>query len=113
MTQTRYISGQPGIFQSIFKAVSFIMAAIVSVFLLMIGGIVAFFLIGALLVLGLVAFVYFWAKAKITGRPFGPKAQFEQARRDMEAQFQNYRETAGDGPIIEAHDTPDGWSVED
>ncbi len=72
----------------------------------------AFFVIAGLVVLGLIAFSFFWLKAKITGKPFGPKAQFEQARKDMEAQFSSYREAAG-GPVIDATQTPDGWSVEE
>ena len=73
----------------------------------------AFFLLSGLVVLGLSAFIFFWARAKLTGKPFGPTAQFEKARADMEAQFKTYRDIQGDGPILNAQKTPDGWSVED
>jgi len=81
----------------------------------------AFFVVAGLGLLGLVIFIFFWARAKLFGKPFGPKAQFEAARRDMEAQFQgmdlnmdrNGPSAKGDGPIIDAHQTPEGWSVED
>ena len=76
------------------------------------GAVVAFFILTGIVVLGLAAFTFFWAKAKVTGKPFGPKAQFEKARQDMEAQFKAYREQT-DGPVLDAQKTPDGWSVED
>jgi len=57
--------------------------------------------------------LFFWGRAKLFGKPFGPKAQFEAARKDMEAQFQgmdlnmerNGPRKNGDGPIIDAHQT--------
>ena len=66
-------------------------------------------------------FAFLWARAKLFGKPFGPRAQFEAARRDMEAQFEgmdlnmerNGPREGGDGPIIDAHQTPEGWSVDD
>ena len=75
---------------------------------------------------GFVIFAFFWAKAKITGKPFGPKAmmgaQMEQMRKDMEAQMggqlgadasSRLLKPAGQGPVVDAHRTPDGWSVDD
>ncbi len=113
MTQTKNISGAGGIFGSLVKTLVLAIAAIGSIFLIVTSAVVAFFIIAGIVVLGLVAFAFFWTKAKITGRPFGPKAQFEKARRDMEAQFNSYREQVGDGPVLDAQRTPDGWSVED
>jgi len=113
MTQTRYIAGQPGLIRSIFRTLVVGIVAIGSLFLLISSAVVAFFILAGLVFFGFVAFSIFWAKAKITGKPFGPKAQFEQARRDMEAQFQSYQETVGDGPVLDAQETPDGWSVEE
>ena len=42
-------------------------------------------------------------------------AQFEQMRKDMETQMgpQAASETKGQGPIVDAVQTPDGWSVDD
>ncbi len=113
MTQTKHISGSTGPLGTLARTVFLAVAAIGSIFLLITGAVVAFFLLAGIVMLVVAAFSFFWAKAKITGRPFGPKAQFEKAREDMEAQFNAYRETMGDGPVIDAQQTPDGWSVED
>ena len=82
----------------------------------------AFFVLAGLVVIGLVIFAFLWLRAKVLGRPFGPKAQFEAAQRDMEAQMKQARRSTdegfssdsydADGPVIDAHKTPDGWSVE-
>lgn len=95
------------------RTIFLVVAAVGSIFLLITSAVVAFFIIAGVALLGLAAFSFFWAKAKVTGKPFGPKAQFEQARKDMEAQFNGYREQVGDGPVLDAEKTPDGWSVED
>lgn len=113
MTQAKYISGKSNVFGSVFRALVFGVAAIGSIFLLITSAVVAFFIIAGIFLLGLAAFSFFWAKAKVTGKPFGPKAQFEKAREDMEAQFKTYREESGQGPVLDAQNTPDGWSVED
>lgn len=113
MTQTKNISGAGGVFGSLVKAAILTIAAVGSIFLIVTSAVVAFFIIAGIVVLGFVAFAFFWTKAKITGKPFGPKAQFEKARQDMEAQFNAYREQVGDGPVLDAQRTPDGWSVED
>ncbi|WP_409431909.1 hypothetical protein ACJ3XI_06695 [Litorimonas sp. RW-G-Af-16] len=96
-------------------------AAVGGIFMLAFSAAFALFAVAGIALLGFLAFCVFWVRAKILGRPFGPKAQFEAARRDMEAQFhgmdlnmeQNGPRENGDGPIIDAHRTPDGWSVDD
>ena len=78
----------------------------------------AFFVVSGLVILGLVVFAFFWTRAKLFGRPFGPTAQFEAARKEMATQMKSARPSmaAGvddeDGPVIDAHQTPDGWSVD-
>ena len=113
MTRTRHISGSSGPLGTIARTIFLVVAAVGSIFLLITSAVVAFFIISGIVLLGLAAFAFFWGKAKITGKPFGPKAQFERARQDMEAQFSTYREPAGDAPVLDAQQTPDGWSVED
>jgi len=88
-----------------------------------------FILIAGIAIIALIAAAIFWVRAKILGKPFGPKAQLDKMRRDMEqsmdAQFEtvrpNQRSNAGhnsptnkpaDGPVIDAHQTPEGWSVD-
>lgn len=75
----------------------------------------AFFVVMGIALLAFLAFAFFWTKAKVLGKPFGPKAQFEAARRDMEAQMgrTSPMQANTDGPIIDAHQTPEGWSVDD
>ncbi len=80
---------------------------------------VAFFVVAGIAVIGFLIFAFFWAKAKITGKPFGPKAmmgaQFEQMRKEMDVQMEPFAspDAQEQGPIVEAHRTPDGWSVDD
>lgn len=90
-------------------------AAIGGIFMLAFSAAVAFFVIVGIALVGLVAFGFFWVRAKLFGKPFGPKAQFEaranKMRSDLEAQINP--SASDDGPIIDAHRTPDGWSVDD
>ncbi len=94
-------------------------AAIGGFFMLAFSAAFAFFVVIGLALVALVVFAFFWTRAKLFGKPFGPKAQFEAARKDMEAQFQgmdlNMQRNGpkGSGPIIDAHQTPEGWSVDD
>jgi len=113
MTQTKSITGSSGVFGTLARTVFLAVAAIGSIFLLVTSAVVAFFILAGLVMLGLAAFAFFWARAKITGKPFGPKAQYEKAREDMESQFKAYREQVEEGPVLDAQQTPDGWSVEE
>ena len=96
-------------------------AAIGGLFMVVFLGAFAFFVVAGLVLVGCVVFAFLWGRAKLFGKPFGPKAQFEAARKDMEAQFQdmdlnmerNGPRAYGDGTIIDAHQTPEGWSVDD
>lgn len=83
----------------------------------------ALFAVAGIAVIGFLIFAFFWTKAKLTGKPFGPRAQFEQMRKEMEAQaaqsmgasaagHAHQRRDFG-GPVVDAHRTPDGWSVDD
>ncbi len=84
----------------------------------------ALFAVAGIAVIGFVVFAVLWLRAKILGKPFGPKAQFEAARKEMEMQFQGMDlnmdshgprdkgRDKGEGPIIDAHETPEGWSVD-
>lgn len=112
MTNTYHISGQPSILQNIMRVLFLSVAAIGGFFMLAFSAAFAFFVVAGLAIVGFVAFAFFWARAKLFGKPFGPKAHFEAARADMEAQFNAARREV-DGPIIDAHRTPEGWSVDD
>lgn len=117
MSQTFNIAGRGNLISNMMRGLFVAAATIGGLFLFAASAAFAFFVLAGLVILGLVVFAFFWARAKLFGRPFGPKAQFEAARRDMEAQMKSARpgSNAGleeDGPVIDAHRTPDGWSVD-
>jgi len=125
MTQTYSIQGRrPGLFSTVARTIFLAVAAIGGLFMLLFSAAFALFAVAGIAVIAFLVFAFFWAKAKITGKPFGPKAmmgeQFEQMRQDMETQMggapkkaMNSNAAAGQGPIVDAHRTPDGWSVDD
>ena len=122
MSNTYRIAGGGNVVTNILRGLFMAAAAIGGFFMLAFSAAFAFFVIAGLVLFGLVVFAFFWGRAKLFGKPFGPKAQFEAARKDMEAQFQGMDLNAAnngpnssdtDGPIIDAHQTPEGWSVDD
>ena len=129
MTETFQIQGRrPGLLSSVARTAFLAIAAIGGLFMIVFSAAFALFAVAGIAVIGFLIFAFFWAKAKVTGKPFGPKAmmgaQFEQMRKDMETQLdaapQASFETksagsrsADQGPVVDAHRTPDGWSVDD
>lgn len=122
MSNTYRIAGSGNVVTNILRGLFMAAAAIGGFFMLAFSAAFAFFVIAGLIVFGLVVFAFFWARAKLFGKPFGPKARFEAARKDMETQFQGMdlnranngpNSSDADGPIIDAHQTPEGWSVDD
>jgi len=115
MSNAYRLAGRGSVFQSIIRAIVLVAATIGGLFMLAFSAAVAFFVVIGILLFASVVFALFWVRAKILKRPFGPQAQFDAVRRDMETRFnaaQN-REDMGDGPIIDARETPKGWSVND
>ncbi|MEP1230996.1 MAG: hypothetical protein ABJG88_10005 [Litorimonas sp.] len=124
MTNTYRLSGQNGgVFSQLLRAAFFTITAIGGLLLLFFSAAFVLILIAGLAVLGFVVALVFWVRAKILGKPFGPKAKFEHMRREMEAnmgsQFDEIRPDShadhtqeADGPILDAHNTPEGWSVD-
>lgn len=129
MTHTFYIQDRrPGFLSSVARTAFLAVAAIGGLFMIIFSAAFALFAVAGIAVIGFLVFAFFWTKAKVTGKPFGPKAmmgaQLDQMRRDMEFQMgvtpQASFETksAGtrsneQGPVVDAHRTPDGWSVDD
>lgn len=120
MTQTYSIQGRrPGLFSTVARTAFLAVAAIGGLFMLLISATFALFVVAGIAVIGFLVFAFFWAKAKISGKPFGPKAmmaaQMDQMRKDMDAQIGGNAASkpAEQGPIVDAHRTPDGWSVDD
>lgn len=115
MTGTNYLNGSQNFGRNLLRALFLTASAIGGLFLLATSAVVAFFIVVSVVVIAAVVFAFFWARAKLFGRPFGPKAHFEKARADIEAQFksQGFGTNSDDGPIIDARQTPDGWTVDD
>jgi len=120
MTQTYTLQGRrPGVLSSLARTAFLAVAAIGGLFMLVFSAAFALFAVAGIAVIGFLIFAFFWAKAKISGKPFGPKAMMEaqimQMRQEMESQTgKSASPKASDqGPIVEAHRTPDGWSVDD
>ena len=121
MTGTYNIAGRSSLMTTIMRGLFVAAAAVAGFFVLAFSAAFAFFVVAGIAIVGALIFAFFWTRAKLFGRPFGPKATFEAARRDMEAQMraQSGHSSFGaqnhdaDGPIIDAHKTPDGWSVDD
>ncbi len=111
MTSAYNISGRANLTRNVLRTLFIAAAAIGGFFVLAASAAFAFFIAIGLFLFGLITFGFLWARAKLFGKPFGPKAHFEKARADMEASFKS-GETM-DGPIIDAHRTPDGWSVDE
>lgn len=110
----------------IIKAVFAIGATIAGLFLFAASAAFAIFVIIGLILIGLIVFVIVWVRAKVFGKPFGPQMRFSQTFQDLDAQFktrtshdphasksQSKRYSGREnGPIIDAHRTPEGWSVD-
>ena len=122
MTQTFNINGAGGPFSSILRTILAFAAVIGGLLLMAASAAVAFFLILGLVILVSLVVAFLWGKAKITGKPFGPKAHFKAQGFDLDAAMEKAPfetkaqsqtgESAKHGPIIDAHETPDGWSVD-
>ncbi len=125
MTKTFMIGGtgvRGGFFQSIIRALFLLAATVGGLFLFAASAAFAFFIVVAILILGLVTFAILWIRAKILGRPLMPNAQMwsyqtfsaeQQAGGGADApDFSKTGADKADGPILDAQRTPDGWSIE-
>ena len=123
MTNTYNIAGGgQNIVRNVLRAFFVLGATIAGFFVFAASAAFVIFIVGGLILLAAIAFLFFWLRAKLFGRPFGPQATFEAARADMEAQFKAAARGPGfegaqsrdsDGPILDAQKTPEGWSVDD
>ncbi len=122
MTQGHTLSGPPNPLSALLRLIFIGIVAVAGFFMLAASAAFAFFVILGVVILGFIAFAVLWIKAKITGKPilasFVSKStmhQFEAFQVHAEAPQppDNEREDVSpDGPIIDAHETPDGWSVD-
>lgn len=117
MTRTQHLQGSGiGLFGQIGRWLTLAAVTIMAAFMLFFSAAFALILISAIAFLVLIAVSIFWIRAKLTGRPFGPRAQMDarmaDIRRQMGADMSSAPQSQSDGPIIDAHKTPEGWTVE-
>ena len=121
MTGTQHIQGPgAGLFGQIGRWMTLAAVTVAAAFMLFFSAAFALILISVIAILALIAVSVFWVRAKLMGRPFGPRAQMDarmaEIRRQMGADIapgkSAMRDTSADGPIIDAHQTPEGWTVE-
>jgi len=131
MTQGNTLPGGSGPVQSVFRAIFMVAAAIGGFFIFMASAAFALFVALGLLALGLLAFAFFWLRAKITGKPLMPRAKMwaynpqdfmggtaaRGAPNDNtphnNKSHQNTSKGDHSGPTIDAHETAHGWSVDE
>jgi hypothetical protein len=111
------IISQNTILSRIVKNIVFILALMISIFLTIFLASFIFFALLGLLLFGLIIFTYLKFRSRLSGG-HSPFLRFTKAFRsepNVKTKRPNYstESDASDGPIIDAHNTPDGWSVED
>ena len=116
MTSAGRLPGPSNPFAGLLKVVLALGAIAVGLFVFAVSATFLLFLVAAIAVVGLLAATFFWARARLTRRPFGPREQFEAMFADMQAEMETIRpmspQVQSDGPVLDAVSTPDGWSVE-
>ncbi|MEL6686841.1 MAG: hypothetical protein AAFP97_04395 [Pseudomonadota bacterium] len=117
MTGTHHLNGQPtSMFGQVGRWLTLGAMSVAAAFMLFFSAAFALFLVGTIAVIAFISVAIFWVRAKLTGRPFGPRAQMEaqmeEIRRQMGAASQAKSGETSQGPIIDAHQTPEGWTVE-
>jgi len=125
MTKTFPLPGNGQNFlQSFFRALFLIAAAIGGFFIFAASAAFALFLVLGILILGLIAFGVLWLRAKILGKSLRPKSTMWTFQSFNGAKYPTSSATGSkpkadgatngpaNGPVLDAHKTPDGWSVD-
>ena len=121
MTKTFPFPGNgPGseqsLFQSLFRALFLIAATIGGFFIFAASAAFALFVVIGILILGFIAFGVLWLRAKILGKSLRPESTMWtfQSFDSGQAATSDAKDTDTkvDGPVLDAHKTPDGWSVD-
>lgn len=123
MTKTFSLQGgSPNLFQTLIRSLFLIAATIGGFFIFAGAAAFALFVVIGLLILGFIVFGVLWLRAKILGKPLRPASNMwsfqtfppgqtfdagQAAQSDNDAGT-----TKPDGPVLDAHQTPDGWSVD-
>jgi hypothetical protein len=105
--------GGQGLMQTLIRSIFVIVAAIAGFFVFAASAAFALIVTGGLIVLGVVVFIGMWIRAKILGKPLNPyvKVYKTQSSRAQRTRRQSQTQDI-DGPVLDAHETPDGWSVD-
>lgn len=122
MTGAHRLSGPTTLFAQLGRWLTLAALAVAGAFMVFFSAAFALFLLGGIALVTLIAVAVFWVRAKLTGRPFGPRAHMEELRRQMNDQMgdMGFESAArrsspnhgSDGPVIDAHETAEGWTVE-
>ena len=111
------IISQNNILSRIVKNIVFILALMISISLTIFLASFIFFALLGLLLFGLIIFTYLKFRSRLSGghSPFLRFNKVFRSEPNVKTKRPNYstESDASDGPIIDAHNTPDGWSVED
>lgn len=111
MVKTYSIAGSgQGILSTLFRTVVLGIVAVGSFLLVTLSAAFAMLVAIGLLILGTIVFGVFWLRAKILGRPMMPYSHVHM--RFKERGFRTDTSAEDDSIIIDAHETPDGWSVD-
>lgn len=107
------------VFQKIARLGLLAISAIVGVFVLLLTASAALVVVLALLFIGILVFAWLWTRAKFFGKTIGGKAfeDMKAAANAQKAQMEamGLRTSASDfdaGDVVDAHKTPDGWTVD-
>ena len=117
MTKTFPLPGNgQNLFQSLFRALFLIAATIGGFFIFAASAAFAFFVVIGILILGFVAFAVLWLRAKILGKSLRPESTMWSFQSFDSGQpttpDAKTSKPKADGPVLDAHKTPDGWSVD-
>lgn len=116
MTGTHHLSGPgTGLFGQIGRWLALTAVTVAAAFMLFFSAAFALILLSGIAIVAFVAVAFLWTRAKVTGKPFGPRAQMEarmaEIRRQMGADVRGSG-SPDTGPVIDLHETPQGWTVE-
>lgn len=125
MTRGSTLSGGANPFQAALRTLFLIAATIGGFFIFAASAAFALFVVMGILILAFVVFVVFWLRAKITGKPLMPQSkmysfntfggpQAPQTSGSGSGSTSGRKPANGldGGPVLDAHQTPDGWSVD-
>ena len=119
MTKTFSLQGgSPNFITTLIRSLFLVAATIGGFFIFASAAAFALFVVIGLLILGFIVFGVLWVRAKILGKPLRPAGNMWTFQTfDTEQEMHTYEageETPkkADGPVLDAHQTPDGWSVD-